>query len=84
MVSSTAHKYTKFDLDNLNSEKSFNDFKVYNCSKLANILTANELSRKLNGTGIHTAFNLQYWAAELLSPVINTLHAEFFKTEVND
>jgi len=46
------HKLADFDLDNLNSEKWFNDVQVYNCSKLANILVANELSRKLNGTGI--------------------------------
>jgi hypothetical protein len=45
------HKYAKFDLDNLNFEKWFNDVQVYNCSKLANILVANELSRRLNGTG---------------------------------
>lgn len=52
MVSSLVHKYANFDLDNLNSEKWFNDIQVYNCSKLANILVANELSRKLNGTGV--------------------------------
>lgn len=52
MVSSLMHKLAYFDLDNLNSEKWFNDVQVYNCSKLANILVANELSRKLNGTGI--------------------------------
>ncbi|XP_023725002.1 retinol dehydrogenase 11 isoform X2 [Cryptotermes secundus] len=52
MVSSLVHKYAKFDLDNLNSEKWFNDIQVYNCSKLANILVANELSRKLSGTGV--------------------------------
>jgi NAD(P)-dependent dehydrogenase (short-subunit alcohol dehydrogenase family) len=51
-VSSLLHKYAKFDLDNLNCEKWFNDIQVYNCSKLANILTTNELSRKLDGTGI--------------------------------
>jgi len=52
MVSSVMHKFANFDLNNLNSEKSFNDIQVYNCSKLANILVANELSRKLNGTGV--------------------------------
>lgn len=52
MVSSLVHKYANFDLDNLNSEKWFNDIQVYHCSKLANILVANELSRKLNGTGV--------------------------------
>lgn len=52
MVSSLMHKLANFDLDNLNSEKWFNDIQVYNCSKLANILVANELSRKLNGTDV--------------------------------
>lgn len=69
MVSSLVHKYAKFDLDNLNSEKWFNDIQVYNCSKLANILVANELSRKLNGTGtVHSyqTSSLDCWS--LLSP----------------
>lgn len=45
------HKLANFDLNNLNSEKRYNGTQVYNCSKLANILVANELSRKLKGTG---------------------------------
>lgn len=52
MVSSWLHKTAKFDLDNLNFEKWFSSLQVYSYSKLANILTANELSRKLKGTGV--------------------------------
>jgi hypothetical protein len=51
MVSSDLHKYAIFDLENLNFEKWFGMNQVYCCSKLANILTANELTRKLKGTG---------------------------------
>jgi hypothetical protein len=51
MVSSWLHKTAKFDLDNLNFEKWFSSIQMYSCSKLANILTANELSKKLKGTG---------------------------------
>jgi hypothetical protein len=51
MVSSWLHRTAKFDLDNLNFEKWFSSTQVYAYSKLANILTANELSKKLKGTG---------------------------------
>jgi hypothetical protein len=51
MVSSGLHAYAKLDLENLNFEKWFTSHQVYCCSKLANIMTANELSRKLKGTG---------------------------------
>jgi hypothetical protein len=51
MVSSCLHKTAKFDLDNLNFEKWFSISQVYPYSKLANILTANELSKQLKGTG---------------------------------
>jgi hypothetical protein len=51
MVSSVLHKLAIFDLENLNFEKWFILDQPYCCSKLANILTANELTRKLKGTG---------------------------------
>ncbi|PSN38582.1 Retinol dehydrogenase 14 [Blattella germanica] len=38
MVSSFAHKFANFDLDNLNAEKSFNDVQVYNISVTINSL----------------------------------------------
>ncbi|XP_021940131.1 retinol dehydrogenase 14-like isoform X2 [Zootermopsis nevadensis] len=52
MLSSILHKFAIFDVENLNSDKWFSMFQVYCCSKLANILTANELTRKLKGTGV--------------------------------
>jgi hypothetical protein len=59
MVSSLLHKFAKFDIDNLNFEKWFDINQVYNCSKLANVLTANVLARKLKGTGKPVASNLK-------------------------
>lgn len=52
MVSSMLHWYSKLSLDNLNCENSFEHMMAYKDSKLANILTANELARKLEGTGV--------------------------------
>ena len=52
MVSSLMHKFARFDIDNLNFEKWFTHGQAYNCSKLANILVANELARRLKGTGM--------------------------------
>ncbi|XP_069676672.1 retinol dehydrogenase 14-like isoform X3 [Periplaneta americana] len=52
MVSSSIHTIAQFDLDNLNAEKSFSEAEMYACSKLANILMANELARRLKGTGV--------------------------------
>ncbi|GFG37272.1 hypothetical protein Cfor_10964 [Coptotermes formosanus] len=52
MVSSGLHMSARFDIDNLNFEKWFGSHQVYCCSKLANILTANVLARKLKGTGV--------------------------------
>lgn len=43
--------FARFDIDNLNFEKWFDMNQVYSCSKLANLLTANVLTRKLEGTG---------------------------------
>ncbi|PSN38771.1 Retinol dehydrogenase 11 [Blattella germanica] len=52
MVSSVLHKFARFEVDNLNFEKWYKTQQVYNCSKLANILVANELARRLKGTGV--------------------------------
>lgn len=52
MVSSVLHMFAKFDIDNLNFEKWFGMHQVYSYSKLANILTAHVLARKLKGTGV--------------------------------
>ena len=53
------YRFARFDIDNLNFEKWFDMNQVYSCSKLANILTANVLARKLKGTGKPVASNFK-------------------------
>ncbi|XP_008781577.1 short-chain dehydrogenase TIC 32, chloroplastic-like [Phoenix dactylifera] len=53
-VSSTAHKRSDgswFDLDKINDSSRYKPFAAYSHSKLANILHANELSRRLQEEG---------------------------------
>lgn len=45
-VSSIAHMYNSFSIDNLNAEKGYVDFKVYGNTKLANILFSKEFARR--------------------------------------
>ncbi|XP_031618065.1 retinol dehydrogenase 14-like isoform X2 [Contarinia nasturtii] len=52
VLSSLAHKYGEINRADLNSEKSYNKFKAYSQSKLANILFTQELARRLKGTGV--------------------------------
>ena len=55
MVSSSAHKQAPnggIDFDNLDGSKSYSAFRAYGRSKLANVLFANELSRRLSDQGI--------------------------------
>lgn len=54
VVSSDAHKAASegLDFDDLMAERSYKPFKVYARSKLANILFADELGRRLEGTGV--------------------------------
>ncbi len=46
-LSSLAHKMGKIKLNNLNAEKSYSPFKAYNQSKLACLMFAEELNRRL-------------------------------------
>lgn len=60
MTSSLAHKQAPksgIDFDNLKGEKSYNPWQAYGRAKLANLLTACELSKKFAGTG-RSAFAL--------------------------
>lgn len=52
IVSSLAHKFGQINRDDLNSEKSYNKYKAYSQSKLANILFCQELAKRLKGTGV--------------------------------
>jgi NAD(P)-dependent dehydrogenase (short-subunit alcohol dehydrogenase family) len=54
VVSSDAHKSARhgLDFDDLQSERKYKSFGVYGKTKLANILFARELARRLEGTGV--------------------------------
>lgn len=51
-VSSTAHRFTKIDFDNLQLETGYAALKAYALSKLCNILFTRELAKRLEGTGM--------------------------------
>jgi NAD(P)-dependent dehydrogenase (short-subunit alcohol dehydrogenase family) len=51
-VSSEAHRMAPLDLDDLQAERGYGGMKVYGRSKLANVLFANELARRLDGDGV--------------------------------
>ncbi|GFS11726.1 retinol dehydrogenase 14 [Elysia marginata] len=65
-MSSKAHGYTKIKFDDLMSEKSYSPLFAYCQSKLANLLHALELSKRLEGTGV----------------TINCVHPGFIATEL--
>jgi NAD(P)-dependent dehydrogenase (short-subunit alcohol dehydrogenase family) len=50
-VSSTAHKPGRIDFDDLQHERSYRKWKVYSDTKLANLLFAYELQRRLTANG---------------------------------
>lgn len=52
VVSSRAHQAGKIRFHDLQGEKSYNRYLAYCQSKLANILFARELARRLQGTGV--------------------------------
>ncbi|XP_061613643.1 retinol dehydrogenase 12 isoform X3 [Phyllopteryx taeniolatus] len=52
VVASVAHTWTSLRLDDLNSESSYDTMKAYGQSKLANVLFARALAKKLKGTGV--------------------------------
>jgi NAD(P)-dependent dehydrogenase (short-subunit alcohol dehydrogenase family) len=57
-VASDAHRFGRFELDDLQSEQGFgfpalaSSMRVYGGSKLCNVLFTHELSRRLEGTGV--------------------------------
>ena len=51
-VSSGAHTMGKINFDDLQSEQSYREIRVYNQSKLASMLFSYELARRLAGTGV--------------------------------
>lgn len=65
-VSSRAHKSGNINVQDLNSDKNYNNALAYNQSKLANIMFTNELAKKLVGTGV----------------TVNALHPGVVDTEI--
>ena len=51
-VASGAHAMGKIDLDDLQSSRGYNEIRVYNQSKLANLLFTYELARRIAGSGV--------------------------------
>ncbi len=51
-VASEAHRFARWDWDDLQSERSFSGMRVYGNSKLANILFTRALAKRLEGTGV--------------------------------
>ena len=60
-VSSGAHMFGKINFDDLQSERSYSKFGVYGQSKLANLLFAYELQRKLQAAGSGRAAARSAW-----------------------
>lgn len=51
-VSSQAHRNAKFNWDDLEGREKYGSFQAYSLSKAMNVLHANALARRLEGTGI--------------------------------
>ncbi|XP_067000506.2 retinol dehydrogenase 11 [Anabrus simplex] len=66
VVSSVLHYFSTLRVENINDKKPFHYVMAYNDSKMANILMANELARKLKGTGV----------------TCNSLHPGVIKTDI--
>uniref|UniRef100_A0A8C2ZYM2 Zgc:112332 n=1 Tax=Cyclopterus lumpus TaxID=8103 RepID=A0A8C2ZYM2_CYCLU len=52
VVASVAHTWTGIRLDDINSERSYDTMRAYGQSKLANVLFARSLAKRLRGTGV--------------------------------
>jgi len=90
-VSSTAHKFGHINFDDLQSERSYRRWRAYGQSKLANLLFAFELDRRLRASSAdvlsvaahpgYSATNLQFAATpsrieRLGSVVLNRVYAQ--------
>ena len=56
-VASDAHRYGRFQRDNVQLERGYNTSKAYGNSKLFNIMFTHELAKQLKGTGV-SAYSL--------------------------
>jgi NAD(P)-dependent dehydrogenase (short-subunit alcohol dehydrogenase family) len=51
-ITSSAHRGTEIDFDDLQGEKKYSGYHAYSQSKLANVLFTYQLAKRLNGTGV--------------------------------
>ena len=51
-MSSVGHTFAAMNWEDLNYKESYNQYDAYHQSKLANVLHAKELARRLENTGI--------------------------------
>lgn len=90
VVSSEGHRITDINRDDLMSEKSYSKIKAYGQSKLANILFARELSKRLQGKGVsvnschpglvHTNLGRHMKNFSWIRPVYRAIFKLFYKT----
>lgn len=66
VLSSIAHTRGEINTSDINSEKTYDPAHAYEQSKLANVLFARELAKKLQGTGV----------------TVNSLHPGLVDTEL--
>ena len=67
-TASHAHRGNRLNFDDLQATNGYRGFRVYGCSKLANILFTRELARRLEGAGV----------------TANSLHPGFANTRFGD
>jgi len=85
-VASIGHRRGTLDFDDLGYERGYAIMKAYTRSKLANVLFANELARRLAGTGVTSnslhpgSVNTNIWSGAPLwaKPLIQILFRPFF------
>lgn len=91
-LSSIAHQWGSINKDDLNSEKTYNKYRAYFQSKLANILFTKALAKRLEGTAVtvnsvHPGIvktNLgRYLGTSYIKKAINPLMYFFFKTPIS-
>jgi NAD(P)-dependent dehydrogenase (short-subunit alcohol dehydrogenase family) len=85
-VASVGHRRGSLDFQDLGFEKGYGVMRAYTRSKLANVLFANELARRLSGTGVTSnslhpgavATNIWSGAPWWAKPIITILFRPFF------
>ncbi|XP_054712940.1 retinol dehydrogenase 14-like [Uloborus diversus] len=83
IVSSALYKRAKLDIETINSESHYDKGMAYKNSKLANVLFARELAKRLKGTGVSVYsvspgmvwtnlgryMSISWWKMALLAPI---------------